>query len=381
MSVRVSDREQRIFSHALQTMMSPDAFAEEKLWHEAVMTSLLPISCAYKAAIRVADPSGGFRMTPVGFEEAAIEEHRAYYHRFDFGRALGQAPKLATVFSRNEFYGPDLPRLRRTEYYSDYLAKYRVHDALCLATHTDDPGTGAVLYLWHERDLPEDRRLVALMILRLLAPAFRAGMSLGVQVRRHKSDLFAILDRCPEGFALFSRDGVAVHRNVAYTQMLANASDRSSLDAAVVASAAARAKGHNRGTGGAPVVCRIGRTDYEISNSPVGATARTPDEWILVTICPASSRSAARSTDPAHLRNSYGLTSRESEVAELLVLRMTNREVSARLGISEHTARHHTEIVFRKMGVSSRFGVADECARPLSGRSIAPRSMNRRLRE
>lgn len=366
MSVCISDKMQRSFSRSLQAMMSPDAFVEEKLWHEAVMTSLLPITSAYKAAIRVAEPAGGFRMTPVGFEEAAIEEHRAYYHRFDFGRALGEAPKLDPVFSRNECYGTDLPRLRRTEYYCDYLAKYRVHDALCLATRADDPGTGTVLYLWHERDLTEDRRRTALAVLHLLAPAFRAGMSLGAQLRVHQTNLVAMFEHCTEGCALFSRNGVAVHRNAAYTRTLATTSDPSSLNRAVVASAAAqmkRGKLRAGGEGGASVVCRIGRTDYEISTSPVGGTARTPNELILVTVCPTSGHSAVSSPDRSHFRTHFGLTGRETEVAALLILRMTNREIASRLGVSEHTARHHTETVLRKMEVSSRNAVADKYAR------------------
>jgi DNA-binding CsgD family transcriptional regulator len=48
------------------------------------------------------------------------------------------------------------------------------------------------------------------------------------------------------------------------------------------------------------------------------------------------------------------LTPREREVAALLAARRTNGEIAAALGVSPHTARHHTERVLRKYGVSSR---------------------------
>ena len=54
------------------------------------------------------------------------------------------------------------------------------------------------------------------------------------------------------------------------------------------------------------------------------------------------------------LRARYSLTDREVEVAELLVKRRTNAEIASALGVSLHTARHHTESVFLKIGVHSR---------------------------
>lgn len=52
-----------------------------------------------------------------------------------------------------------------------------------------------------------------------------------------------------------------------------------------------------------------------------------------------------------------GLTPREAHIAELLARRATNREIAGELGISSHTARHHTERVLEKLGVRSRAAV------------------------
>jgi DNA-binding CsgD family transcriptional regulator len=56
------------------------------------------------------------------------------------------------------------------------------------------------------------------------------------------------------------------------------------------------------------------------------------------------------------------LTPREREVAALLTLRRTNGEIAVALGVSAHTARHHTESVLRKCGVSSRRRLAPDPA-------------------
>lgn len=51
------------------------------------------------------------------------------------------------------------------------------------------------------------------------------------------------------------------------------------------------------------------------------------------------------------------LTPREREVAELISEGASNLAIARRLGISVHTARHHTESVLAKLGVRSRAAV------------------------
>jgi DNA-binding CsgD family transcriptional regulator len=74
---------------------------------------------------------------------------------------------------------------------------------------------------------------------------------------------------------------------------------------------------------------------------------------------PLASHAAARSRAVARRGARPGppgppLTAREREVAALLAARRTNGEIAAALGVSPHTARHHTERVLQKFGVTSR---------------------------
>ncbi|HEX6616508.1 MAG TPA: LuxR C-terminal-related transcriptional regulator [Gemmatimonadales bacterium] len=57
---------------------------------------------------------------------------------------------------------------------------------------------------------------------------------------------------------------------------------------------------------------------------------------------------------PTHLRVHFGMTQREAEVAKLLEEGCANLVIARRLGISPHTARHHTQRVLAKLGVHSR---------------------------
>ena len=66
---------------------------------------------------------------------------------------------------------------------------------------------------------------------------------------------------------------------------------------------------------------------------------------------------APRNGHPAahvYLQVEYGMTPREIEVALLLAEGCSNSTVASRLGISPHTARHHTQRVLGKLGVRSR---------------------------
>ena len=48
------------------------------------------------------------------------------------------------------------------------------------------------------------------------------------------------------------------------------------------------------------------------------------------------------------------LTNREREVLELLADGLGNKQIAARLGISTNTVKTHLEVLFEKLGVSSR---------------------------
>jgi DNA-binding NarL/FixJ family response regulator len=58
------------------------------------------------------------------------------------------------------------------------------------------------------------------------------------------------------------------------------------------------------------------------------------------------------------------LSRREREIAELVAQGLTNREIGARLYLSEKTIETHLTRLFQKLGLRSRAQVAAEVARP-----------------
>ena len=71
-----------------------------------------------------------------------------------------------------------------------------------------------------------------------------------------------------------------------------------------------------------------------------------------------------------------GLTRREKQIARMLASRATNAEIAAALGISVHTARHHSQSILEKLGVTSRAEVRERLAKTthdVAGGIQAPR--------
>jgi two-component system nitrate/nitrite response regulator NarL len=54
----------------------------------------------------------------------------------------------------------------------------------------------------------------------------------------------------------------------------------------------------------------------------------------------------------------YGLTDRQRQIVRGVVDGLNNREIAVRLGISEHTAKHHLTQIFNQTGVSTRLELA-----------------------
>ena len=84
---------------------------------------------------------------------------------------------------------------------------------------------------------------------------------------------------------------------------------------------------------------------------------------------PAPARRARRGA-PAPRRGGEGLAAlsgREREIAELVALGRTNREIAAELFVSEKTVEGHLRNVFAKLDVSARAAVAEVVGRSRAG--------------
>jgi DNA-binding NarL/FixJ family response regulator len=106
--------------------------------------------------------------------------------------------------------------------------------------------------------------------------------------------------------------------------------------------------------GGVEVVGTALRQDVE------SGARRLPDAIDAIVMSPAAWPQTAATASPARRDASSEdrlieeLTGRERDVLALVADGLPNREVAARLGISEHTVKFHLASLFGKLGVSTR---------------------------
>jgi non-specific serine/threonine protein kinase len=84
----------------------------------------------------------------------------------------------------------------------------------------------------------------------------------------------------------------------------------------------------------------------------------TPLREIVRDLTRENAESAADSVDSPNATASFGLTSRELEVLELVSAGLSNREIAERLFIGERTAQTHVQHIFAKMDVNTRAAAA-----------------------
>ncbi|MGZ8467977.1 MAG: response regulator transcription factor [Gemmatirosa sp.] len=129
-------------------------------------------------------------------------------------------------------------------------------------------------------------------------------------------------------------------------------------DALLVVDADGRAL-QRRGTDAAPTApartVRTALARYALRATFAPAVLWGQENLVQVTLDAHDAPGAAISTEAT---GALGLTAREAEVARLLARRLSNAELAAALGVSQHTARHHTERVMQKLGVRRRSEVA-----------------------
>lgn len=91
-------------------------------------------------------------------------------------------------------------------------------------------------------------------------------------------------------------------------------------------------------------IIRIGGVDFSV------ILEKAPQlGWILVLI-----QDEQKIPSDEVLKNRFGLTRRERQVARLLASRYSNREIAEELDVTIYTAGRHTERVLRKLGLSTR---------------------------
>lgn len=158
------------------------------------------------------------------------------------------------------------------------------------------------------------------------------------------------LDQLGQAVGVYGLTGGPLHLTKAFRAVL----DQRGVSAFVrtaVAAIAAEAEVGRRGHVVPPPVA------YRDRDCVVRASLYRPSETTMVLVCIEAARGPQQLSDE-EIVASYKLTPMEVRVARLLATGEPNDVIARTLGVSRHTARHHTEHVHRKLGISRRSAVA-----------------------
>jgi DNA-binding CsgD family transcriptional regulator len=323
-------------------------------WRQSVLQSLRILTGSDKAILVVR--SG---LEPVGYADGVSRDVlAAYVTRFAHLDRSRSAGRDLEVWTLAQLWRPG--ELEQGEYYRGFALPNRLHDTVGLTLHFPSLRSEVCLLLHKTiRESPsslDQRRDLAEM---LLEPV-RAGFAVDLSATDPVPQLSSLIDVTGQALTLFALDGRELSSNPVMRRVLGQEPEREALVEhirGVARAVLARVtNGHTapaaapRSEDGTRREVATGQAAYRLRGNLVGRNALGHGTAVLVSV----DRVAFQVPAPDSIRTRYGLTVRELQVASLIMHRLTNAEIARMLGVSPHTARHHTENVLAKVGVRSR---------------------------
>lgn len=252
----------------------------------------------------------------------------------------------------------DVALVRRTPFYNDVVRPHRLLAPLHMMTDTGISALPSVLAVYYSDEIGASRYAESRkVILRLLYPAFRAGIATVVEHRSRWAALRSFAEGVGLGIVFFSADGRIQRENDFFEQLMSADPDRSLVRAEIA-----------RRVRGLLITARPAR--LSVAPFPVTVEFRTRaaryriSATLLEHRWSHDSESAIalvekldRVIDASRiLAERFSLTNREIEVAQLLRAGRSTKQIALDLGISVNTARRHIERLLVKLDVHTRTG-------------------------
>jgi DNA-binding CsgD family transcriptional regulator len=348
---------------AFAVLLTPLDSVDAESWRGEVGTVLSSLLGADRSAFQL-DIPGVPIIYSEDYPQATLDDYVEHYHSVDVGRKRREELGLE-VWNRWRLHGPRQRKFKESEIHQDFLAPNRIFDSMGITTDVPGASHPATLFFHSEKaGMPQfGERGVSL--LKLLLPAFKAGVRDLVRYSHHRESLGRHLDSLTEGIRICDLSGHTVHQNPAFSAALALERAPDKVEGAIW-EIVHTLIGFSRDSGGhraavAPVAAVAGQrltqpvstptANYEVSGTFLGRELLGAELRIVVTLHRLAPHTAL---SDAALQERYALTARELEIARQLAHGQTTKEVAQACGISLHTARRHTEKIFHKLGVSSR---------------------------
>jgi DNA-binding CsgD family transcriptional regulator len=359
-------------SAALRILLSPLDFASTDAWRAAVCEELCQLIGADSASFLLSG-AGDHPWLAVHMEPAALEAYTSHYAAHDAATQRMTARRLPVA---HQWMLWEQDEIRRSETYNDWFVGNRLHDAVGFRVETS-PGVMAGVCLHHEAPRVAGERDLdgGVGVLRVLLPAFAAGVAACDRLARTRDTFTSTLDTLPCAMLVCDDGGTPVHTNVALARLLTDEPEQAVVRREIQALAYRVGSLLRRGVAAdaasalaASRMVRTGSGSYALRATLAGRDLLGPRPGILVIVEPQ--REAQPLSDQA-LHQRFGLTAREVDVARLLARGLSNREVADQLAIRPYTARNHVERVLQKLAVPNRARVAALLLAPAPGPSPA----------
>lgn len=367
--LRLSTSDVDLLEAALHTLLSPLAYDRIEHWADAVLQVFQPLFQFDQALFGHA--LGG-TIVAQGYGDRTAEAARTYAEHFwtvDPGMTELRKIRHLEVYHRDDIY--DRHAQNSAEIFADWCTPNKLLDPAGMSV---DLGMvyPAALHIYHDTESHRQFGKRGLALLRLLLPAYKAGVLTAVRFQNRSATLLAQIDDAAEGLALAGIDGGIQHCNRRLTDYLANDAQAAALRreiASVAGAAAAIARGRDGKShlaSPAPPVWHDVQTrsaKYRLRAVLLGPAAIAADPVVIVAV----ERLGSAPISNTVLAERYRLTPREIQVARRIADGMSNAQLGSTLGIRPATARRHTERVYEKLGVHSRAQVAAMLSRPTEG--------------
>ena len=370
MSIILSDSDVERLASAVELLVSPFAHATVDGWRSAVNTELKHLLGADSAGFMLPGVEGAFIYSDE-HDRASLERYPGFMPP-PLADGTPFWTSLLTLGSGHleDFYRGEYRIYGDSEYYRDYAGANGAHDSIALGISTTgsvDVRDSASLQLWHST--PTGRRFSdkEKSLLKLLRPAFRAGVEAHLRFAGQHVRLIEMIDAMDQAVRVCDVRGRRLHRSRALEELLASDPESDGIVAAIdeaVRAAVEWLDPQTRGQGPASVPTlsfetRTRRAGYRIVVSLHRLPGGAPDTMLLASVA----RTTPLPMNEEELRRGFRLTRAQARVAALLAEGVSNAEIAERLVISPHTARKHTEQVLIKLGVHSRAEVATRILR------------------
>ena len=352
--------EQALLREAMRSLLTPLAHRDSTAWAEAVCKSVRQLTRVDSVVAIMQGPDAPVIVGDGALSGAALCNYLAAWHHRIPGDDRRRSQRLthwvrSTVWPRSQ--------LTKTSYYNEYCVPFGNRDSAGMSA-TADGSDDMVVFLSSEK---EDRFKAGgreRAVLALLQPALAAGAPWSRQMGVAAANPDAVCDSPTRlssigfiGIALLSIEGRMLHATPRLADLLG---DKRLPHELVLGAMRALVRDMRQLLERRSMMGFI-RPVKELE-TPCGRLTMTPSIVERSMGVPALSCAievtctSEPSVTAARLR--FGLTRREAEVASLLAAGRRNREIADQLGMSEHTARRHTERIFSKLHVSSRATVA-----------------------